>query len=156
MNAIIRRSPNRGLMYHPFYHHPSSLFEEVDALAREMWESSEPVMLRTGMTFGLDIYEEKDDLVVKTELPGVKHEDLDISLEDGILTVKAEKKQEETSEDTTYYTCERHYGKYSRSIKLPFNVESDKISANFENGVLEIRLPKAEEAKPKRIEVKPE
>ena len=71
-----------------------------------------------------------------------------------MLTIKAEKKQEEVVEETTYYARERSFGQYSRSISLPFHVDADKTSATFKNGLLEIRLPKAEESKSKHIEVK--
>jgi HSP20 family protein len=99
------------------------------------------------------VYEDKGQLVVKTELPGVIEKDLEVTLEDDVLDIKAEKK-EEVTEDATHHTRGRYYGKYVRSISLPFHVNGDKISATFDNGVLELRIPKAEEAEPKRIEVK--
>ena len=90
---------------------------------------------------------------MKTELPGIGKEDLDITLEGDRLTIKAEKK-EEVNEDATYHTRERYYGQYFRSVTLPYPVKGNKIDATFENGVLELRLPKAEEAKARRIEIK--
>jgi len=92
--------------------------------------------------------------VVKTELPGIKKEDLKISLKGDMLTIEAEKKQENTTEDTKYYAHERHCGHYSRSVLLPTPVDADKVSATFEGGVLEIRLPKTEETKSTQNEVK--
>ena len=80
--------------------------------------------------------------------------ELGISLEKDCLTVKAEKKQEEVPEGANFYSCERCFGDYSRSIPLPFRVDAERVSASFENGLLEIRLPKAEEARAKHIEVK--
>jgi HSP20 family protein len=99
------------------------------------------------------MYEEKDQLVVKTELPGITEKDLEVTLEGDMLTIKAEKKEAAT-EDATHHTRERYYGKYVRSMSLPSHVNGDKISATFDNGVLELRIPKAEEVKPRRIEVK--
>ena len=100
-----------------------------------------------------DLYEDRDQLVVKTELPGVNEKDLEVTLEGDVLTIKAEKK-EEVTEDATHHTKERYYGKYIRSMPLPSHVNGDEISATFDNGVLELRIPKAEELKAKRIEVK--
>ena len=153
MNHIIRRSPSRSLaLVDPFYR-TGSMIDEMEAMARNMWDTWDPIVFRTTITPGVDVYEEKDELVAKAEFPGVEKEDLEVHLDDGVLTIKAEKKTDETSEETTYYTRERYYGKYCRSITMPFKVDADKISARFENGVLEVRLPKAEEVKPKQIDI---
>ncbi len=150
MTFIVRRNPSRALtLVEPFYR-PLSFLDGFERLARDVFESTS----YTELTPRLDVIEDKDELVIKAEFPGIRKEDLDVSLEENTLTIKAEKKQEEVSEEATYYTCERCFGHYSRSISLPFPVDSDKLSSTFENGLLEIRLPKAEEAKPKRIEVK--
>lgn len=101
----------------------------------------------------IDMWEEKNELVMKVELPGVKKEDIDVSLQGDCLTIKAERKQEELPEDSTSYICERCFGRFSRSVSLPFPVNADKINTTFENGVLEIRLPKTEEAKAKHIAI---
>ncbi|MDZ4231081.1 MAG: Hsp20/alpha crystallin family protein [Dehalococcoidales bacterium] len=156
MTAItVRRSPSRALttVMEPLYR-PLSVFDEMERLASDMWKSWTPTVCATHMHPSLDIYEEKDELVMRAELPGICKEDIDISLEGDCLTIKAEKKQEEVHEDATYYSCERCFGSYSRTVTLSFPVNSDKISSTYENGLLEIRLPKAEEAKAKRIEVK--
>jgi HSP20 family protein len=100
-----------------------------------------------------DIYEENDQLVMKTELPGINKEDINITLQGDRLTIKAEKK-EAVVEDVACYARERQYGQYLRSVTLPFPVKEDEISATFENGVLELRLSKAEESKAKKIEIK--
>lgn len=152
MTAIIRRSPGRALVVRGPFH----LLDEFESLARELWDSWQPVVFRTGFSPTLDMYEEKDELVVKAELPGVEKEGLDISLEGDMLHIKAEKKEEkeETDEETKYYACERYYGSYHRSVSLPFPVDANKVSATFEDGVLHLRLPKAEEARPKHIEIK--
>ncbi len=154
MTAItVRRNPSRTLtVVEPLYR-PMSFLDEIERLASDVWESSTPVVY-DHMHPRLDMFEEKDDLVVRAELPGIKKEDIDVSLEGDCLNIKAEKKQEELSEESSYYTSERCFGDYSRSISLPFPVNGDKISATFENGLLEIRLPKAEEAKAKHIEIK--
>lgn len=153
MTTIIRRNPDRALtLVRPFYR-PTRLMEELETMAREMWNTWSPVTFHDTLSHGMDVYREKDDLVVKAELPGIKKKDLDITLEDDILTVKAEKKQEEVTEDTTYYTSERHFGRFVRSMSLPFHVDEEKITATFKNGLLEIRLHRAEETKSKHIDI---
>jgi HSP20 family protein len=102
----------------------------------------------------LDVYEEKDDLIVKAEIPGLNKEDIDISLEGNALTIKGEKKKEEEVKENDYYRCERSFGAFSRSIELPVDVKADKVNATFTNGVLEIRLPKADGAKKNVVKVK--
>jgi HSP20 family protein len=137
----------------PFYH-PMSILDEVEALAKEIFDSRPLLTLGNGFPLSLDIYREKDELVVKAELPGIKKKDLDISLEDDSLTIKAERKEEKVDEDNTHYSRERRFGRYSRSVTLPFHIDAEKTLATFKNGLLEIRLPKAEDAKSKHIEVK--
>ncbi len=150
MNAIVIRRPVRTLTMTE----PTFLLDEVERFAEDVWGDWRGGLYATHIHPDLDIYEEKDELVTKVELPGIRKEDIKIELEKDMLNISAEKKQETLPTDTTYYSCERCFGTYSRSVSLPFPVEGDKISATFENGLLEIRLPKAEEAKAKHIEVK--
>ena len=102
----------------------------------------------------VDIYEEKDDIVVKAEMPGMTKEDIEIDISNTHLSLKGEKKREEKIEEEDYFACERAYGAFHRSMELPKDVQADKVKASFKNGVLEIRLPKTEEAKTKEIKVK--
>ncbi|MDP2730958.1 MAG: Hsp20/alpha crystallin family protein [Dehalococcoidales bacterium] len=155
MTAItVRRSPSQALTVREPFYRPMSLLDEIERYAGDIWETWPPVVYRTHMHPRLNMFEEKDELVMRAELPGIHKEGIEISLESDCLTIKAEKKQEEVSEDATYYTCERCFGTYSRSVSLPFPIDGDRVSATFENGLLEIRLPKAEEAKARHIEVK--
>jgi HSP20 family protein len=131
-----------------------SLLDDIELYASHLWDTWAPETIESKLVPRMDMYEEKDTVVMKMELPGMKKEDLDISYKDGCLTMKAEKKQEETKKGTTYYCSERCYGTYSRSTCLPYPVDAEKITATFEGGVLEIRLPKAEEAKARQIEIK--
>ena len=101
----------------------------------------------------VDIFEEGNDVVVKAELPGMKKEDLDVNLTDDTITVSGEKKKEEKIEKKDYYRVERSYGSFTRSFRLPKEVQSDKAKANFKDGVLEIRVPKTEEAMKKEKKV---
>jgi HSP20 family protein len=104
----------------------------------------------------LDVAETKNEVVVKAEVPGMDPKDLDISLSDGILTIKGEKKREKEEKEEDYHLIERSYGSFVRSVQLPAKVRSDKIQASYKNGVLSITLPKAEEAKKKEVKIKVE
>ena len=104
----------------------------------------------------VDLYEEKDEIVAKVELPGMSKEDIQVDITDHHLTIKGEKKKEEEVKEKNYYRSERSYGSFSRSMELPAEVQMDKARASFKNGVLEVHLPKTEEAKKKETKVKVE
>ncbi len=104
----------------------------------------------------VDIFEEKDDIVVKAELPGIEKDNVEVNLTDHTLTIKGEKKKEEEVKEENYYRAERSYGSFLRVLDLPKDVHADKVKASFKNGVLEVRMPKTEEAKAKEIKVKVE
>ena len=101
-----------------------------------------------------DVTEDKNSYKLTLELPGLDKDNVDVKLEDGVLTVKGEKKEENESKDSRFHRVERHYGSFVRSFRLPESVKREKIEATFKNGLLLINIPKAEEAKPKEIEVK--
>jgi HSP20 family protein len=108
--------------------------------------------LFTGWSPALDLYESGDHLVAVIELPGMRKEDIDISLRDGTLTISGERKRESNNGETTQRT-ERYVGTFRRSITLPTRVDAGKVAATYEDGILKVTLPKAEEAKPKQIQV---
>jgi HSP20 family protein len=103
----------------------------------------------------LDIYDAEDAIVVKTAVPGVKPEDVEVTVTGDTLTIKGESKDEEEVKEENYIRRERRFGSFCRSIALPTNVVADEAEATFENGILKLTFPKAEEAKPKVIAVKP-
>ena len=103
----------------------------------------------------LDISERKDAYLVTVELPGVEAEDLEITMEDGLLTIQGERHFAHDSSEQQFHRVERRYGAFRRSITLPAQVQAEQIEASFDNGVLQIVVPKMEEAKPKRIQVRP-
>ncbi len=105
------------------------------------------------LTFPVDLSETDTAVVVKASLPGVAAADVDISVEDDVLTVKGEKKTEDTSEGENYYQREIRYGAFARSVPLPSKVDHDKAEATFQDGVLTVTLPKVEEARPKTIKI---
>jgi HSP20 family protein len=102
----------------------------------------------------LDISERKDAYLVTVELPGLKPEDLDITMEDGLLTIQGERQFTSESSEQQFHRVERRYGAFRRAITLPAHVMAEGIQASFEDGVLQILVPKAEEATPKRIQVR--
>jgi HSP20 family protein len=104
----------------------------------------------------LDVSETKDEYVVKAEIPGIDAKDIDISLSDGMLTIRGEKKQEKEQKEENYHLVERSYGAFTRSIQLGGEVQADKIKAECKNGILKIVLPKSEKAKQKEVKIQVE
>jgi HSP20 family protein len=130
-----------------------NLFEQV---AGRFWES--PGDGRGNQFLGgwippVDIYEDKDALTVRAELPGMKKEDIGISLHNGYLTLSGERKQEKLYEGADASRSERVLGRFQRTVKLPCAVNAETIKATYSDGVLTVLLPKAEEAKPKQIAI---
>ncbi|HEY3594485.1 MAG TPA: Hsp20/alpha crystallin family protein [Polyangiaceae bacterium] len=109
--------------------------------------------LFNGWTPALDVYQNADNVVAVIELPGMRKEDIDISLHDGTLTIAGERKSESEQNEDNAERTERFVGKFRRSITLPTRVDAGKVAASYKDGVLTVTLPKAEEAKPKKIEV---
>jgi HSP20 family protein len=102
----------------------------------------------------MDVIQKKDAIDVKASVPGVSPEDIDITVEDGVLTIRAEKKTETETEDETYLIRERATGSFYRALRLPDTVDAEKIESHYENGILTVVMPKAEEKKKKQIQVK--
>src|SRR6266704_2284414 len=128
----------------------STLREEINRLCDSPFgELTRRMELFNGWAPTLDLYEDKDNLIVKAELPGMKRDEIDISVHDGTLTISGERKYEEQKEDAETYRSERFFGKFHRTLTLPKPVESDKAKASYKDGILTVTLPKTEEAKPK-------
>lgn len=109
--------------------------------------------LFSGWSPALDVSDDKDRLVVKVELPGMKKDEIEISLHDGTLTVSGERKAEHQEKEGQTFRSERYFGKFQRSVTLPTAVDPGKVKATYTDGILTVDLAKAEEAKPKHIEV---
>lgn len=101
----------------------------------------------------MDIFETKDDFVISAEIPGLKKEDISLTLEDDLLTLKGEKKRETANEDENYQLNERRFGKFSRSFVMPDSIKAEKIRTSYKDGLLRISIPKPELAKEKEIKV---
>jgi HSP20 family protein len=122
-------------------------FDEDLSLAPSSWKSF-------NWSVALDVVESDDEYLIKASLPGINPDDLEITFSDNKLTIKGEVKEEKELDEAHYHLRERRFGSFTRSIKLPSGIDTEKIEANYDKGVLELRLPKVEEIKPKKIAVK--
>ena len=143
MSNLTRWEPMREMM---------SLREAMDRLFDDAFTRPISVSGVSGMP-AVDMYQTNDDVVVKATLPGLKAEDVDITVTGETLTLRGEYKHEEEQKETNYHIREHRYGSFQRSILLPTDVQSNKAKANFENGILTITMPIAEEVKPKSITI---
>jgi HSP20 family protein len=125
----------------------------MDNAMNEFWGRNRS-LLRGYDALAVDMFQTENDVVVKATLPGVKADDIKISVTGDVLTIRGEVKHEEEVKNAAYHLRERSYGSFSRSIPLPTSVVADRAHAEFEDGVLTLRLPKAEEVRPKTIAVK--
>jgi len=147
MSTLVRWNPIRNRM---------NLYNEFDRMMSEMnnmfdWDAPS---IASDWKLALDVVENEDGYTVKASIPGINSDDIDITLENDVLTIKAETQSDETTENTKYHLRERRFGSFSRSLRFPVSVNGDAVEAKYENGVLTLGIPKAEEVKPKRISVK--
>ena len=147
--AIIRWRPMRDFM--TVQDEMNRMFDQF--FAREPWGGDES-MSKAEWSPTVDISENKDEYLVSAELPGMKKEDVQITYANNILKIEGERQKEEEKQDTNYHRVERLYGKFCRTFQVPTQIQADKIAADFKNGILTVHLPKAEEAKPKEVQIK--
>jgi HSP20 family protein len=144
MSNLIRWEPAREMM---------TLREAMDHLFDDAF--TRPLTLRDGWSApAIDMYQTNDEIVVKASLPGVKADEVQINITGEVLTIKGETKQVEEKKEKAWHMREQRWGSFERAVALPTEVISDKAKAEFENGILTITLPKAEEVKPKIINIK--
>ena len=152
MNLTRWRRPDVSVW--PGFGRLSNLRDEIDRLFEvPLAELARTSQLLSGWTPALDMHEDKDNIVVRAELPGMKKEDINISLHDGRLSISGERRSEEKTENAEVYRAERFVGRFQRTIALPAPIAVDKVKAQYKDGILTITLPKTEEAKPKQIDV---
>ncbi len=144
MATLVRWNPVRNRM---------NLFNEFDRLMNELSAWDAPTVPST-WKLALDVMENEEGYTVVASLPGINPDHIDITLEDDVLTIKAETAEEKEEENTRYHLRERRMGSFSRSLRFPVPVNGDAVEARYERGVLTLSIPKAEEVKPKRISVK--
>ena len=146
MSNLTRWEPAREMM---------TLREAMDRLFDDAF--TRPLSIRDGWSMAtpaIDMYQTDNDVVVKASIPGLKAEEVQINITGDVLTLKGEVKQEEERKDRAWHIREQRFGSFERSIVLPTDVKSDKAEALFENGILTITLPKADEVKPRTINIK--
>lgn len=143
------------IKYDPF-RELRSLQNEVNRLFSSSFSrgNDDSDLMRGAWSPQVDIFENKNEIVLEAELPGMKPEDVNISIENNILTIRGERKFEKKNEGDDFHRVERSYGSFTRSFTLPPTISSENANAQFENGVLRLSLAKREEAKPRRIEIK--
>ena len=144
MRTIARFEPFRGV---------SSLQDQINRLFNETFDRSSQEGSLTTWAPAVDIFETEHELIVKADLPEVKPEDLDIRVENNVLTIRGERKFEKKVTEDKYLRVERSYGSFSRSFSLANTVNTEAIKADYKDGVLTLSIPKREEAKPKQIKV---
>lgn len=134
-----------------------SLWQEMDRLQREMnrlFQNADTVRRQAPAYPAMNVWTNEDGLVITAEVPGVSADDIDISVVGDTLTLRGVRSPDPVGEGSRYHRQERGYGKFTRTLQLPFPVKVDDIEATFRNGVLNIRMPRAEEDKPRKISVK--
>lgn len=142
MPAVVRFDPFRDL---------TSLRDEMNRLFNRT--VGEGVSSGSAWTPAVDIFDTEEAIVLRAELPGLSTEDIEIEIDDNVLTLKGERRFQEAVDEGRFYRLERAYGHFQRSVTLPQGVKADEISADFENGVLSVRVPKADEVKPRKIAI---
>ena len=130
------------------------LFDEM--LGRGLWRTAEERPLRGTWVPAINILEREDAIVIQADLPGLKAEDVEVTVEEGVLSIRGDRKLEETHEGETYHRVERLYGAFERTFSLPNSVDTSKIDARFKNGEMLLTLPKREESKPRSVKIKVE
>ena len=153
MNSLIRWN-RPDIAAWPGFGRLTDLRDEIGRLFESpLTELARTSQLLSGWTPALDLYEDKDNLYVRAELPGMKREQLEVTLHEGTLSISGERKSEEKHADAGVSRTERFFGRFQRTVMLPTPVAGDKVKAAYKDGVLTVTLPKTEEAKPKQIEV---
>jgi HSP20 family protein len=120
------------------------------------WPWARGVAEVRGWAPAVDMLDRKDEVILRADLPGLEQKDIEVTVDQGMLTIRGERKEEKEVKEEDYYYCERWTGSFARSVALPPGVDAEKVRASFKNGVLEVHIPKAKEAKGKKIEVKTE
>jgi HSP20 family protein len=142
--ALVRWEPMREL---------NALQGEMNRLFNSFFDDDAGNARQRRWAPAVDLVEREDSLVLKADLPGMSEDDVQIEVRDNILTISGERKAEHEEKQNGYYRVERAFGRFSRSLQLPGGVDTSGIAASFENGVLEVTIPKPEERKPRRIEI---
>lgn len=144
MTYITRFEPFRDLL---------NLQGQMNRLFQDFGRGSDELMTSGTFVPPVDIYEDEHSITLSLEVPGIQEKDIDVRLENNTLTVRGERRFEQEEKEENFHRIERRYGSFSRSFTLPNTVDSEKVEANYENGVLKIKLAKRAEAKPKQVKI---
>jgi HSP20 family protein len=128
--------------------------EMINRLFEDWTPASRTIGAARGWAPAIDMVDRDDEILLRADLPGLEHKDLSLNLENGVLTIRGERKEEHEGREEDYYCCERWAGTFSRSVTLPQGIDPERIQATFKNGVLEIHVPKTQQAVGKKIEIK--
>lgn len=151
----VKKDVNFGLGIWDPFRNLERMHEDVDNLFASLWPRGDHKLLESrGWLPAVDLYEEKNHYVVKVDVPGVRKEDLSLSLSEDILTIKGERKQENEVKKENFFRHEGVYGAFHRAVHIPGSVKPDSVTADYADGVLKVVLPKAEEEKTKEIKIK--
>src|SRR5439155_3272133 len=131
----------------------STLQDRMNRLFRDSYGDHEEALTASGFAPAVDVYEDEHNVTLKIEVPGIDEKDIDIRIENNLLTVHGERKIEKEEKEENYRRVERQYGSFTRTFTLPNTVDTDNVQANYEKGVLKVKLAKKAEAKPKQIKV---
>jgi|AntRauTorckE6833_2_1112554.scaffolds.fasta_scaffold51281_1 HSP20 family protein len=146
--ALVRWEPFRNA---------AGLQERINRMFDDVFSANQPAEMDESVIGAWkpssDIYETNDAIVIEAELPGLKKDDVNVEINDNVLSIKGERKEEDEQSEDNYYRRERFIGKFHRAFTLPMDVDTEKISAKFKDGVLHLEIPKPEERKPKKINV---
>ena len=134
---------------------PVHYLDEIGRMLDRFWEGEQWPLLEGRYCPPLDVVDSDESIIVAVELPGLKPDDIELSVEGSVLTISGEKKESSEEKGDGYYHSERHYGRFHRVVKLSSEVDTDNVSTEFDSGVLTVTLPRVERSKRKRIEVKP-
>lgn len=151
---LVRWDPFRGIRKRgDVFSELTDIQQEMNRLFDEFFGERRPEMTEGTWLPAVDVLENETEIIVRAELPGMTQDDIELDLQNNVLTVKGEKEKESKEEKENYHRIERSYGNFSRSFTLPCDVKAEDVKATFKDGVLEVVLPKVEEVKPKKINI---
>ena len=153
MNLIPRKRETNLIPFRGLFDLQREMNELFEGFSLGKWNDREDSLFEGAWSPAIDVHESKDSVVVRADLPGMKKEDIEVSIQDGVLVIRGEKKEEAERKEKNTVRTERFYGSFHRAVSLPAAVDDAKGKATYKNGVLELTLPKREEAKPKQIKI---
>lgn len=153
MNLVPRKRDTNLVPFKGLFDLQREMNDLFDNFSLGRWFDREDSLFQGAWTPAIDVHDSKDNIVVRADLPGMKKDNIEVSIQDGVLVIRGEKKEETERKEKNAVRTERFYGSFHRAVSLPTAVDDAKVKASYKNGVLELTLPKKEEAKPKQIKI---